>query len=1046
MNTLPPFRVMRAYRHVLLPAMLFAALACIPIAVWSLVQSREDLAVRDLTRQYADHVAAQLQRRIETRLRVLDLLSRRLASGEIRDRAGFESLARFQQTATPDLGLLGWVDAAHIMRWAASPNGKVVALGMDISKLATGASLLKAEATRKPTASPPVKMLRGYVGVALFEPVIRSGALLGLVEGVSEVSSLVVPSAESQRSGQFNLRVSDGELALFADEKGESEAKFIMRKDVVVADRTWTVAVAPQTAYVSSVKAPTKELVLAVGLLLSAGVAIAYGAALLGRKRAESERKRFQDFAESGSDWQWELDSDYRFTYVTPQIQSVLGYSAGSLVGVSRRELVWAEDNPSAVMDEWKRLVGEHKVVRNLEAWSRHTSGQRVRIRLNGTPVFDERGRFAGYRGTGTDITGETRAKEALTEAQQRLHDAIEALPAGLFLYDSLHRLVMWNSHIGNFYPNLMPLLRPGMTYAEVARHAADLHYPGTPAERDALVDRWVREFYSSPTNEELHLADGRILRALDWRAGNGSTVCLRFDITEAKRREEELRDVERTLQGAIEGLPASFMLWDAKGRLVMWNSHVREVYGETYEQFRPGMSYEEFAALVSPLIEGTPEEQCAQTERRIALFRSAPNTSEIQLGDGRALRLVNWRTADGATVSIRFDITAEKLRDNELRQAQKMDALGQLTGGIAHDFNNLLTVIIGNTDLLMLKKAEHGEAQALVAMIRSAALRGAELTAQLLAYSRKQALRPQSLDVNRLVLRISEMLQRVLGEHIHIETVLAAGLWPALADAPQLESAILNLAVNARDAMPEGGKLTLETANFRLDEQYTALHTEVTPGQYVLLAVTDTGVGMGPDTIEHAFEPFFTTKEPGKGTGLGLSMVYGFVKQSGGHVKIYSEPGRGTSVKVYLPRGDRAAIAGDAPLAAPTTPMGTETILVVEDEELVRRTAVAQLAVLGYRVTEAPDGASAMALLKGQEAFDLLFTDVVLPGGIMGSELAQQARAIRPSLRVLFTSGYTENAIVHQGTLDSGVQLLTKPYTKDALARKVRSVLDGQA
>ncbi|HEX2727639.1 MAG TPA: ATP-binding protein, partial [Beijerinckiaceae bacterium] len=303
----------------------------------------------------------------------------------------------------------------------------------------------------------------------------------------------------------------------------------------------------------------------------------------------------------------------------------------------------------------------------------------------------------------------------------------------------------------------------------------------------------------------------------------------------------------------------------------------------------------------------------------------------------------------------------------------------------------------------------------------------------------------PRPLDPNKLIADMADLFHRTLGEAVSVETVFAAGLWRVEADANQLENAILNLAVNARDAMPGGGKLTIETANTRIDEGYAATHVEVAPGQYVVICVSDTGVGMDKPTLSHVFEPFFTTKEPGKGTGLGLSMVYGFVKQSGGHVKIYSEPGAGTTVKIYLPR-----LVGDAedaePHAASIIPEGSgeETILVVEDDDDVRTYSVEILRELGYRVVEAHDGPSALRLLERQSRVDLLFSDVILPGGMDGADLARHAVAEQPGLKVLFTTGYARDAIVHHGRLDRGVQLITKPFTYADLAQKVRDVLDA--
>jgi PAS domain S-box-containing protein len=389
-----------------------------------------------------------------------------------------------------------------------------------------------------------------------------------------------------------------------------------------------------------------------------------------------------------------------------------------------------------------------------------------------------------------------------------------------------------------------------------------------------------------------------------------------------------------------------------------------------------------------------------------------------------------------------------EQLRLNEeaLRQSQKMEVVGQLTGGVAHDFNNLLQVITGNLEIVRRTTTDSSPriARALE-MAANGARRAASLTQRLLAFSRRQPLSPKPIDVNALISGMSDLLHRTLGEAAEVLTVHGAGLWRIEADPTELEAAILNLAVNARDAMPQGGRLTIETANSDIDRAYALLHSEVQPGQYIVLAVTDTGTGMTPEALSRAFEPFFTTKPVGEGTGLGLSQVYGFVKQSGGHVKIYSEPGNGTCVKIYLPRltKEPEVEATEEVLSTPEA-VAEETILVVEDDDDVRAYSVEILRELGYRVLEARDGPTALRLLPREARVDLLFTDVVLPGGMTGAQVAAQARGLTPRLRVLFTTGYARNAIVHQGRLDKGVQLITKPFSMSDLAVRVREVLDG--
>jgi signal transduction histidine kinase/CheY-like chemotaxis protein len=396
---------------------------------------------------------------------------------------------------------------------------------------------------------------------------------------------------------------------------------------------------------------------------------------------------------------------------------------------------------------------------------------------------------------------------------------------------------------------------------------------------------------------------------------------------------------------------------------------------------------------------------------------------------------------------------------ESTLRQAVKMEAVGLLSGGVAHDFNNLLTIIIGNLDTMkrqLAKLADLEPAREIAGKLSKsldAALRGAqssaELTHRLLAFSRRQALEPARLDVNRLVAGMLEMLRRTLGSDISIETVLGAGLWPALADAHQLENVLLNLALNGKAAMPDGGCLTIETANTYLDDAYVRSFGDVKAGQYVVVCVTDTGSGIAKDILDRVFEPFFTTKPPGEGSGLGLAMVHGFVKQSGGHVRIYSEEGHGTTVKIYLPRLLQAEEVSAVPAARPiedtTVPRArqSETILVVEDNGGVRDYAKVVLSELGYRVLEAGDANEALRLLAANSV-DLLFTDVVLPGPMTGRALADKASKMRPGLPILFTTGYTRNAIVHQGRLDADVHLLNKPFTQQDLVRKIRELLDA--
>lgn len=394
--------------------------------------------------------------------------------------------------------------------------------------------------------------------------------------------------------------------------------------------------------------------------------------------------------------------------------------------------------------------------------------------------------------------------------------------------------------------------------------------------------------------------------------------------------------------------------------------------------------------------------------------------------------------------IRVAEEIAERRHAEAVLAQAQKMETIGKLTGGVAHDFNNLLQVISGNLQLLAKDVAGSERAETRVANAMAGVSRGSKLASQLLAFGRRQALEPKVVNIARLVREMDDMLRRAIGEGIEVETVGAGGLWNTSIDPAQVENALLNLVINARDAMDGQGRLTIELGNASLDDDYARSHSEVTPGQYVMLAVSDTGCGIAPDIVDKVFDPFFSTKGEGRGSGLGLSMVYGFVKQSGGHAKIYTEVGEGTTIKLYFPRSieneDIEVEVQNGPISG-----GTETVLVVEDDDEVRATVVDLLGELGYSVLKAVDAASALSVIESGIPIDLLFTDVVMPGRLKSPELARMARERLPDLAVLFTSGYTENSIVHGGRLDPGVDLLSKPYTREALARKFRHVLANQ-
>ncbi|KRR25093.1 histidine kinase [Bradyrhizobium lablabi] len=585
-----------------------------------------------------------------------------------------------------------------------------------------------------------------------------------------------------------------------------------------------------------------------------------------------------------------------------------------------------------------------------------------------------------------------------------------------------------------------------GFTAAEAVGKSIDLIVPpdrraeiGDTLERVGRGER-IEQYETSRVRN-----DGRTvevsLSIAPIRSASGQIIGaskIARDITESRRTEQALSQEMEERRRIFESSNDLILVSDSMGNLIQVSPSVIDILGYQPSEM---VGHNAINFIHPDDLEHTRKEMRAGRRGRSKRNFETRYVSK----DGKSVTL-NWTGTWSEPVRRHFfigrDLTEKQAAEAQLRHAQKMDAVGQLTGGVAHDFNNILTVITGTIGILEEAVADQPQLAAVAKLIDEAADRGANLTKHLLAFARKQPLQPLEIDVNALVLEAAKLLHPTLGEHIEITPLLAEDAWTALADPNQLTTAVLNLAINARDAMPNGGKLAFETGNIFLDENYAGMHNEVAPGHYVMIAVSDTGSGIPPALLERVFEPFFTTKEVGRGTGLGLSMVFGFVKQSGGHVKIYSEEGHGTSVKIYLPRATGLdQTAAEAQVAADVQG-GSETVLVVEDDALVRRYVITQIESLGYTTLEAANASDALRVIDDVPTIDLLFTDVIMPGTMNGRQLVDEALKRRPGLKTLYTSGYTENAIVHHGRLDSGVLLLAKPYRKSELAKMIRLAL----
>ncbi len=617
----------------------------------------------------------------------------------------------------------------------------------------------------------------------------------------------------------------------------------------------------------------------------------------------------------------------------------------------------------------------------------------------------------------------------------------------GFVIFDQNDRLVMCNEAYRTIYAEAAELLVPGTHFEDIVRRVLT---DGGNLDAIGCEEEWLakrmRQHRDGVGSMKHRVGDGSWILVTDRRMKNGGTAGLRVDITALKQTQDALWDSEARLERAqaIAGI-GSWELDVATGRYI-WSKELYRIRGLSPEEFDPNIDnvaayvhpddYPGVRAWLAELIAGHE-----QHTREVRIIRPGGEVRTLRV-EGRAIR-----DKDGVVrrlAGTMQDITERRLIERQLAQAQKMEAIGNLTGGMAHDFNNGLGVIIGNLDLLARMVKSNGTAAEICGEARDAAVRCADLIRGLLAFARRQPLSPRQTNVNELVKDTARLLGRTLGEDIALTLTPGPALWPVLTDPAQLEAALINLATNARDAMPKGGQLRIATRNARLDAHYAVLHPDATPGEHVLIEVSDTGTGIAPEIVGHIFEPFFTTKEIGSGSGLGLAMVFGFVKQSGGNIDVYSEPGLGTTFRIYLPRAlendARALVAVERP---PVRGRG-EAVLLVEDSEKLRQVAARQLSELGYRVLEAESAEKALQVLSSEKRVDVLFTDVVMPGAIDGIELARLVGRLRPRPGILLASGFPSGKAPGHPPCPPEFRLLCKPYSLDDLARSVREALDG--
>ncbi len=809
---------------------------------------------------------------------------------------------------------------------------------------------------------------------------------------------------------------------------------------------------------------------LATGLREANAVAQAMTNASLGiRERQAAVRgseERFRAAVRAVEGVVWTNDAEGRMTGDQPGWAALTGQSPAQYQGHGWASAVHPDDAQPTV-DAWNKAVSRRETFVFEHRVRRHDGVYRL-FSVRAVPVLNADGAIREWVGVHTDVTDERAAQAALAESQARLKAVFEAVPVGIVIAEAPSgRVVDGNAHIERmirhstlpsqgvddygawtaFHPDGRPVDAREYPMAQVIAEGVERSEIEVLYQRGDGTRFWLR-IIGAPVRDAAGQVTGGVVAALD--------------VDREKRAEAELRNLNATLEQRVEeAIAERDRIWRLSTELMLvarFDSQIVSInpaWTSTLGWTEEELVGTPFIDLVHPEDVQATIEEAGRLSEGVTTLRFE---NRYRCKDG-SYRWLSWTAVPAANFihAIARDITgerqaAEALRrtEEQLRQSQKMEVVGQLTGGVAHDFNNLLTVVTGHVDMLRRRLEEMGGDPRLLRHARSAfegAERAATLTHRLLAFSRQSPLKPEMVDLNALVAGMSELIRRTLGEHIAVENVPAAGLWRTEADPNQIESAILNLCINARDAMPDGGKLTLETANTRLDENDPAVQRgDLKPGQYVMVAVTDTGSGMPPEIRDRVFEPFFTTKPVGKGTGLGLSQVYGFTRQSGGHAAVHSEVGEGTTVRLYFPRLQRTArgtSVEQAPAQAAIREGAGETILVVEDEDMVREFTISALEEAGYTVIAAADGPSGLALLDVHPEVVLLFTDVVLAGPLNGRKVADEALRRRPDLRVLFTTGYTRDAIMHHGRLDDDVELITKPFTAVSLAEKVQRLLE---
>ncbi|ASP19252.1 two-component system sensor histidine kinase NtrB [Antarctobacter heliothermus] len=1004
------------------------------------------------TRVVGSSFAARLETHVATRLKAGEFLGLHFVRNGVFENNTFQTQATLLHELFGDFQALNWVDAQGVIRIVTPEAGNTQALDLNLHDLPIpSAALARAAETGEMQVTPPIALAQGGQGFVVYVPVAENAQRSGFLNIVFRTAPLMKTALEEEAGRSYAFRVLDGEEVFFSSEQDADFDTFAHESRITVGNREWRLLTAPTPARVRDTSSMIDEAILVFGCLLAALTGFLSRLVIDRQRSLQHSRTRFEDYASASSDWFWEMDETLRITWFSTGLEDFLGVSREQLIGRARGDF---RDTEAGDDDHWAAHFDDLAARRSFRdfLYPIRIDDQRKWLRLSGAPRFDDNGRFKGYRGTATDTTELIRSKSEVEQANARLAEAVEGLVEVFSLWDDEDRLVFGNQAFRDLNKTIPEYTVPGTRFESYLRAGVDDgHMPDLEGHEDDFMARSLVQRYDPNAGPfEIERSDGIILRLHEQKLKGGGIATVGLDVTTQRRNEEALRKSQERLALAVQQLS----IWD-------WELRTDKLYMSPGFATHLGYTAEEFeeikaASITSIIHPDDVERYRAKLKAHIEDPRSIfSNEHQFRTKSGA----YKWFLAIGQTIvddtgaairstGVLTDITERVELESQLRQAQKMEAIGNLTGGVAHDFNNLLAVILGNLELI--KEAEDVSSIApFVTAGIEATNRGADLVRSMLGFARRSRLQPMVVDLNALLQETETWFGRALPENVDVDIALAPDLWPIETDPSLAQNAVLNLVLNARDAMPSGGSLMVETANVTLgaDDLDDDDGESIAPGRYVTVAITDTGEGIPHDRLNAVFQPFFTTKPPGSGSGLGLSMVQGFMKQSGGMVRVSSDPGVATTFKLFFPaviaQSSAPAVEADKtlPRSAPMT-----RILLVEDEDAVRGVLAETLSRAGYTVRTARSGDAALADWEQDHDFDLLITDIVMPGQHQGTDLARKLRENRPDFPVVFLSGYAKETAIPDNALKPNDVRLMKPVSRLDLFAAIETALAEKA